>query len=185
MKIGVVDKVKQENFLYAFTIWHSTISHLTILHCSHFLNPCWSRSGSHLHTKLVSIASWFSFQFWLLAHKWIMFWFLYSTNCVLIPGSLLMLPERSLLCLSKGSRALLSKRIEFGKLIVRDFRISGECVWLWFHLEALICWDFNQDGRHAKCIWNLVNFSKIPTNIDGTQCLYLKWLTQALEFLNW
>lgn len=88
MKIDVVDKVKQENFLSVFTIWHSTFSHLTILHCSYFLNPCWSCPGSHLHVKLVSIASWLSFQFWSLAYTWTMFWFLYSTNCVLIPHSL-------------------------------------------------------------------------------------------------
>lgn len=66
----------------------------------------------------------------LLVYEWIISRFFYSINPVLITGSLLKLPERSLLCLSRGNRVLLSEKTEFGKLIENVFQISREYKWV-------------------------------------------------------
>lgn len=59
---SIVGTVKQKTFISPFMLHLSTFLHLTILHHFHSLGSCWSHPGSHLHVRLVSIASWLSLR---------------------------------------------------------------------------------------------------------------------------
>lgn len=72
MEFNVVDTVKKKAFLSTFTLYLSTFLHLTVPHHSHFLGSYRSHPGSHLHVRLVSIASWLSLN-WLTNEKFLGF----------------------------------------------------------------------------------------------------------------